>query len=119
MAQAYAEASQGTVLAAHEAARRAARERQRRHLRRLIDLALEACEELNLGAGRQGGPTPAWVAELVQHLQAEAGEQRRRPQDSIEALNELFRLQERCLDRSWLEADVDAAATASVEAGGR
>lgn len=111
MPQRYAEASSEMVLAACQAARRAARERRHRHLRRLLDVALGHCEEVNL-SGQKGGRAPAWVADLVEHLQAEAGERRSRPQDSVQALNELFRLRERCFDRSWPKDETAAGAAA-------
>ncbi len=54
---------------------------ERRHVYRLIDLAVTRCEEANL---REQLEVPRWVADLLVHLQA-AGEEPRIPRDTIEA----------------------------------
>ncbi len=93
-----ADASASISGALREELARTAGDRRRRHLVRLVDLAVDRCEQANLSApGADGGPGPAvpvLALRLVEWLQAEAGEAPRRPMDSREALNELFRLQE-------------------------
>jgi hypothetical protein len=76
-------------------------ERRRRHLVRLIDLAITQCEEVNLGASPPakgmgppaGLPAPALAVAMVHWLQADADQPARRPSTNQEALDELFRLQ--------------------------
>ena len=55
---------------------------ERRDVCRLIDLAVSSCEDANL---REQLQPPRWVADLLVHLQAAAGEEPRIPRDTIEA----------------------------------
>jgi hypothetical protein len=76
--------------------RRAALASQRRV--RVIDAALNACEEANLG---QPLTPDSWslVLRLIHRLQVESGRRRRRPKNAIQAHEELLRLQRRYLMR--------------------
>ncbi len=95
-------ASQAVVRSRQESLVRSLPERRRRQLVRLIDLAIDGCEQVNLeGApdarGQRPPPSvsaPAIAAVLVEWLQEAAGEPRRPPATNQEALEELFRLQE-------------------------
>jgi hypothetical protein len=66
-------------------------EQERRYVCRLIDLAVERCEEGNL---RELLEVPRWVADLVVHLRAAAGEELRVPNDTIAAHSDLMDLRE-------------------------
>jgi hypothetical protein len=56
------------------------RDAERRHVCRLIDLAVERCEDANL---REQLAVPRWIADLVVHLQAAAGEAALVPRHTI------------------------------------
>ena len=58
------------------------RDAERRHVCRLIDLAVERCEDANL---REQLAVPRWIADLVVHLQAAAGEEALVPRHTIAA----------------------------------
>jgi hypothetical protein len=71
-----------------------AAERRRRHVVRLIDLAIEECEELNLASTTWCRPAaPAWVLGLVEWLQAAAGLPAEQPRNCREAPEALLDLQ--------------------------
>jgi hypothetical protein len=87
-----------TVAAIDEADRLAseagAAEHRRRHIVRLIDLAIEACEELNLQSETYRRPkAPAWVLGLVEWLQVKALLPTDPPRNSQQAHEALLDLQ--------------------------
>jgi hypothetical protein len=67
-------------------------EQERRYVCRLLDLAVERCEEGNL---REHLAVPRWVADLVVQLQAAADDELRIPTNTIVAHGELLDLR-RC-----------------------
>jgi hypothetical protein len=97
-----ASASDAMEEARREELARTRAERHRRHMVRLVDLALDQCERRNLaaaGPGRGQPPTtqlppPAMALALIEWLQLEQGEELRPPARNQQALDELFRLQE-------------------------
>src|SRR5439155_21585264 len=64
-------------------------EQERRYACRLIDLAVERCEERNL---REQLEVPRWIADLVVRLLAAAGEELVVPADTITAHGQLLDL---------------------------
>ena len=58
---------------------------------RLIELAIERCEQGNL---QERMELPRWIADLVVDLEAAAGEDLRVPKDTIEAHGRLLDLRE-------------------------
>ena len=75
---------------------------ERRYVCRLIDHAVERCEEGNL---QEQLEVPRWIADLVVQLQAAAGEELVVPPDTIAAHGQLLDLRGRYLPKSWpLEA---------------
>lgn len=88
-----ARTSAAAAEAVAEEEHRLERKYRRRRLVHRIDRAIDECERANL-AGAGGAPPPARAAALVEELQQEAGEPASRPRTAMEALNELFRLQE-------------------------
>jgi hypothetical protein len=64
---------------------------ERRSVCRLIDLALDRCEQGNL---RDRLELPRWVADLLVNLEAAAGEALRIPKDTVEAHGQLLDLRE-------------------------
>jgi hypothetical protein len=102
VSSAIAEASAVMVREASDQLASTAAERRRRQVLRLIDLALEQCEERNLAAAgpRKGiapprdlGP-PSMALALIDWLQLQEGGAAQPPQRNQEALEELFRLQQ-------------------------
>jgi hypothetical protein len=102
VSSAIAEASAAMVREASEQLASTAAERRRRQVLRLIDLALEQCEERNLAAAGPGkgvapprdlGP-PTMVVALIDWLQLQEGGAAQPPRCNQEALEELFRLQQ-------------------------
>jgi hypothetical protein len=97
-----ASASDAMEEAVREELARTRTERQRRHMLRLIDLALDQCERRNLEAAGPGRgqppltqlPPPAMALALIEWLQMEQGGELRAPACNQQALDELFRLQE-------------------------
>jgi hypothetical protein len=75
---------------------RLAAERRRRHVLSLSDWAVDLAERQNLAGGDRAAPVPS-AAAMVEWLQLLAGEHVRRPSTNQDALDELFRLQERYL----------------------
>ena len=71
---------------------------ERRYVCRLIDHAVERCEEGNL---QEQLEVPRWIADLVVQLQAVAGEELVVPPDSIAAHGQLLDLRGRYLPKSW------------------
>ncbi len=70
---------------------------KRRYVLRLIDQAVECCEESNL---REQLDVPRWIADLVVQLQAAAGEELLVPRDTIVAHGQLLDLRGRSMPRS-------------------
>jgi hypothetical protein len=77
-------------------------EQERRYTRRLIDLAVERCEERNL---REQLGVPRWIADLVVRLQAAAGEELVVPADTIAAHGQLLDLRRGYMPGSSKEDD--------------
>ncbi len=73
------------------------RDAERRHVCRLIDLAVERCEDANL---REELAVPHWIADLVVHLQAAAGEEALVPRHTIAAHGVLLDLRGHYMPRS-------------------
>ena len=71
-------------------------EAERRHICRLIDMAVERCEERNL---RERLEVPRCVAELVVQLQAGARRPLSVPRDTITAHGQLLDLREGYMNR--------------------
>ncbi len=71
---------------------------ERRYVCRLIDHAVECCEEGNL---RERLEVPRSIADLVVQLQAAAGEELVVPRDTIAAHGQLLDLRGRYLPKSW------------------
>ena len=71
---------------------------ERRYVCRLIDHAVERCEEGNL---REQLEVPRWIADLVVQLQAAGGEELVVPRDTIAAHGQLLDLRGRYLPMSW------------------
>ncbi len=65
---------------------------KRRHICRVINLAVESCEESNLSEQLE---VPRWIADLVVQLQASTGEELLVPRDTVEAHGQLLDLRER------------------------
>jgi hypothetical protein len=82
-------------------------ERARRHLVRLLDWAIRACEEANT-KGRTAPPPLA--AALLEQLQLVAGQEARLPASNQEVLNELLELQELYLLAETPADDTEASA---------
>ena len=75
---------------------------ERHYVCRLIDHAVERCEEGNL---QEQLEVPRWIADLVVQLQAAAGEELVVPTDTIAAHGQLLDRRGRYMPRSWpLEA---------------
>jgi hypothetical protein len=72
-------------------------EQERRYACRLIDLAVERCEERNL---REQLAVPRWIADLVVQLQAAAGEELAVPADTIATHGQLLDLRRRYMPGS-------------------
>jgi hypothetical protein len=102
VSSAIAEASAAMVREASHRLESTAAERRRRQVLRLIDLALEQCEERNLaaaGPGKGVAPPrdlepPPMVVALIDWLQLQEGGPAQPPTCNQEALEELFRLQQ-------------------------
>jgi hypothetical protein len=77
-------------------------EQERRYACRLIDLAVERCEERNL---REQLELPRWIADLVVQLQATAGEDLVVPGDTLAAHGQLLDLRRRYMPGSSEEDD--------------
>jgi hypothetical protein len=117
VSSAIAEASAAMVREASEQLASTAAERRRRQVLRLIDLALEQCEERNLAAAGPGKgvapprdlePPPMAVA-LIDWLQLQEGGSAQPPTCNQEALEELFRLQQAYLLTPEGESELEAA----------
>ncbi|PZS33220.1 MAG: hypothetical protein DLM58_08255 [Pseudonocardiales bacterium] len=67
------------------------RDRERRHVCRLIDLAVDRCEKGNL---REQLEVPRSIADLIVSLQAAAGEPLSVPRDTITARGQLLDLRQ-------------------------
>jgi hypothetical protein len=102
-----------------------AAERGRRHLVRLLDWAIGVCEEVNLGRRSPQDQALQLACALTEQLEAIAGLEVRRPDDSAAALERLFELQELYLlaraepdgdgEDSGDEETVDVAAMSDAE----
>jgi len=75
---------------------------ERRRVGRLVDLAVERCEEGNLTDRLE---VPRWVADLVVHLEAAADEELVVPTDTIAARGQLLDLRRRYMPGSSKEDD--------------
>jgi hypothetical protein len=73
-------------------------QQERRYVCRLIDHAVERCEEGNL---RERLEVPRLIADLVVQLQAAAGEELGVPRDTIAAHGQLLDLRGRYMPKSW------------------
>jgi hypothetical protein len=73
------------------------RDAERRHVCRLIDFAVERCEDANL---REQLAVPRWIADLVVHLQAAAGEEPLVPRHTIAAQGVLLDLRRHYMPKS-------------------
>jgi hypothetical protein len=71
---------------------------ERRYVCRLIDHAVERCEEGNL---RERLEVPRSIADLVLQLRAAAGEELVVPRDTIAAHGQLLDLRGRYMPKSW------------------
>ncbi len=101
MSSAIAEASAAMGRSQSDRLASTATERRRRRVLRLIDLALEQCEERNLAAAgpRKGTAPPRDLAAppmavaMIEWLQLQEGGEAQPPERNQDALEELFRLQ--------------------------
>lgn len=70
---------------------------EHRYVCRLIDLAVERCEDGNL---HEQLAVPRWIADLIVHLQTTAREPLAVPQDTVMAHGQLLDLRQRYMPRS-------------------
>jgi hypothetical protein len=95
---AYANANEDIAGARREILARTAAERRRRHIVRLLDVAIDQCERRNLTAPgamleRRELRPPGLAVALIESLQWELEREARPPRSNQEALDMLFGLQ--------------------------